>query len=283
MLSTTHRRQPTTAVLVTNRSGRQLRWAFIVALAITLLLLQRAQTPWLMQTYTQLRAIAAPVAKLVQRPGESIASAGTHLDQWWYAQERNRLLEVEYAKLMQWQRLAQQLNQENTGLRALLAMPQRQGALALTAKIIGTRQHAAYRNTIVINRGTDDGVTRDALVVSADGIVGRVVSVEARHADLIRLTDPRMRLPVQLPDGQFAIATGNGSKLLHLDYSDAASLQPGAEIMTSRAGSVVQAGISVGKLVTGAKSGSWYIQPYGDASAVDFVQIVAPPLRENLN
>lgn len=282
MLNPTHRRQPTMAVLVTNRSGRQLRWASIIILASILLLVQRAQSPWFMGGYTNMRAVVSPVATMVQTPATAIASINQNLQNWWYAQERNAQLEADFAKLKQWQQLANTLQQENAGLRALLALPASQQSQQLSAKIIGTRQHAAYRNTVLIDHGSQHGVVVDSLVATADGIVGRIVSVEKRAADFIRITDPRMRLPVALPNGQHAVAIGTGSKLLKLAYLETGDivpeLEPGNTVATSREGSIVPAGLPVGKLVTGSGAHSWFIQPFSSIESIDFVQIIAPPL-----
>ncbi|MFH1810151.1 MAG: rod shape-determining protein MreC [Pseudomonadota bacterium] len=85
---------------------------------------------------------------------------------------------------------------ENRRLRRLLDLERSlPGTRSVVARVIGFGESPNYRN-VRIDRGTRDGVQRRAGVVTADGVVGRVVVASREYADVLLLVDAGMRLDV---------------------------------------------------------------------------------------
>jgi rod shape-determining protein MreC len=88
-------------------------------------------------------------------------------------QENNRLTEVDLSN----QRLRELLNFKKESLRQIVA-----------AEVVG-RDPSPWYQTIVIDKGEADGVTKSSPVVVAEGIVGQVIDVSDRFAKVLLLID----------------------------------------------------------------------------------------------
>jgi rod shape-determining protein MreC len=108
------------------------------------------------------------------------------------ARSENERLRAENEQLKQQVIQNESALQENPRLRSLLnyrnspAFPQEYDGIA--AEVI-SQPSRAFDQTIVVAAGTDDGVTVDAPVVTADGLVGTVTRVTANAARVRLLTD----------------------------------------------------------------------------------------------
>lgn len=63
------------------------------------------------------------------------------------------------------------------------------------AEVIGYSGQFQQRN-LMVNKGSVDGVRRDSPVVSASGIVGKVISVASTHSIVLPFSNPQFRIPV---------------------------------------------------------------------------------------
>lgn len=95
-------------------------------------------------------------------------------------ERRLAALEVERASLTE-------AGRENERLEELLALKQQTRAATRGARILSADVSGAFRS-VVIDAGARDGVRKDAAVVAADGLVGRVVKVGASTA-VVQLVD----------------------------------------------------------------------------------------------
>ncbi len=131
----------------------------------------------------------------------------------------------------------------------------------VVAQVIATEGVPWYRN-VTLNRGLSDGVRLDAPVISATGVVGRVVAVGPHAAKVQLLLDHEAGLGVRIErsritavvSGQagFADAVGN---LLAMKYVPAlADVVPGDVVVTSGLDRMFPKGLMVGR-VQSVKSG----------------------------
>ena len=105
----------------------------------------------------------------------------------------------------------------------------------VAASVVSTTS-SNFDLTVEINRGTDAGIAVDMPVVSADGLVGRVVRVSRLRAIVLLITDPSSNVGVRLVNsGEVAVAGGDGpGKPVHLDFVDTkAEVHEGDRIVTS--------------------------------------------------
>jgi rod shape-determining protein MreC len=119
------------------------------------------------------------------------------------------------------------------------------------------RDPANWWRTIVIDRGSRDGVVTNAPVVTDEGLVGRVSEVGFAQSRVVLLGDPDCRVSVLVGDDksreQGVIAPASSSPLdntlVELGYlSGSSKLSAGQPVVTSGIGGIFPKGIVVGQV-----------------------------------
>lgn len=100
---------------------------------------------------------------------------------------KNAALDVEIARLTS-------VRDENAELRALLGYAERQQTAPVVARVLA-RTPEAGTHTLLLDRGSDDGVAAEMPVVAAGGVlIGKVFKVERATSLALLLTDTRSRV-----------------------------------------------------------------------------------------
>lgn len=147
--------------------------------------------------------------------------------------------------------LLPELSAENARLRGLLALGRRLGFGFVTAEVL----HQAGVSdglTLVLSAGSREGVAVLAPVVTADGLVGLVRSVDPRASIAMAWTHPDFRVSAMIEGARIygVVAARHGERsgevmeLRGVAYRDA--LRPGTRVVTSGLGGVFPRGIPVG-------------------------------------
>lgn len=154
-----------------------------------------------------------------------------------------RDLRVENERLRQ-----QQL--ENDRLRRLLGLAEATPARRwLGARVIGVGMAPGGSQTLTIDKGSDDGVARTMPVVVADGVVGRVGSVQGHTADVLLAIDRNSSIAVRVERTRArANVRGTGKpSSARLDYAlRSEDMIEGDRLVTSGTDGVFPLGILVG-------------------------------------
>ena len=107
--------------------------------------------------------------------------------------------------------------------------------------------------TLIVARGANDGVKKDSIVITRNGLVGRVTEVTGGTASALLITDQKSGVGarVQRPESRaLGVCKGMNSPFLTLTYLDnAADIKPGDEIVTSGIGGVFPGGIRIGTVI----------------------------------
>jgi len=101
-----------------------------------------------------------------------------------------------------------------------------------------------------VDRGTRDGVRRNAPVVTSDGVVGRVIEVTPTTARVLLVADSRSAVGVVVQRiRDLGVVEGRNERVLHLKYlSRTSDVQPGDVVVTSGQGGVFPKGLAVGRI-----------------------------------
>lgn len=162
---------------------------------------------------------------------------------------------------------------ENRDLRRLLQMKQTLPGVSVVADIVGYVPEATRRE-VTIDRGTRDGVHRDSLVVSGDGLVGHVLSAGPSSARVLLVIDPESAVPAYLARARsWGIVTGTWlhAKMKYIDQN--AKLQPGDVVVTGR-GEIYPGGIRIGTVREIDRKDNALYQTAVLEPAVDFHSLV---------
>jgi rod shape-determining protein MreC len=142
------------------------------------------------------------------------------------------------------------LEQENRRLRAVRESSSRVVQRSLVAEIVRVDLDP-FRQRVLINKGTRDGVFRGQAAIDANGIYGQVTRAGPFSAEIILISDPEHAIPVQVNrTGARSIALGTGrSGLLSLPYlPQNADVVVGDLLVSSGLGGVYPPGYPVGKV-----------------------------------
>ena len=141
------------------------------------------------------------------------------------------------------------IQDENDRLKNLLNFRKACPYTVLPAQIIG-RDPSNWSNSIIIDKGLAQGISRNRAVISTKGLVGRVVELGNRSAKVLLITDPNSRVGVIIQrNRQVGILTGGPDGKCRMIYialdSDVAV---GDRVLTAGLGSVFPKDILVGEV-----------------------------------
>lgn len=164
----------------------------------------------------------------------------------------NQRMAAEIARLLGEVRDLKALERENEQLRAVLGFASRAQRDLIPAEIIA-RGRDGWWQTVRINKGAVHGVQTNMAVISVEGLVGRIVSVSARAADVLLISDPTCKVAAQiLRTGSFGILAGrgpqwDGSVVCRMEFINKnVPIRPGDEVITSGLGGVFPRGLLIG-------------------------------------
>ena len=223
-----------------------LRLAILAAAAIALMVADQRQQ-YLPVVRGWLSAAVYPVHWVVDAPfsawravRDSLATRGGLQAENTRLASQNLLLDL---KLQRFEALAR----ENERLREARAGSSRVVQRSLVAEILKVDLDP-YRQRVLVDKGTSDGVFRGQAVLDAYGVFGQVTRTGPLSAEVIMISDPEHAIPVQLNrTGVRTIAVGTGRPdLLSLPYLPrSADVETGDLVVSSGLGGVFPPGYPV--------------------------------------
>lgn len=140
------------------------------------------------------------------------------------------------------------LERENQRLREAREGSARVAQRSLVAEILKVDLDP-YRQRVLVNKGTRDGVFKGQSVLDAHGVFGQVTRAGPVSAEVIMISDPEHAIPVQVNrTGVRTIAVGTGRPdLIMLPYLPrSADVEAGDLVVSSGLGGVFPPGYPVG-------------------------------------
>jgi rod shape-determining protein MreC len=167
-------------------------------------------------------------------------------------ERENRRLRAEVERLKAENASLQEAAAENVQLQQDLGFVRTLPNPPIAAWVIALRPDPNF-NTIVISRGSNDGVHVHSVVVTRDGLVGQVSEVTPNTATVVLLTDRNGMVGARVQRASsraVGLCRGNYSPLIPLiDLSGDADIRPGDKIVTAGYG-VFPPGIPIGTVVS---------------------------------
>jgi rod shape-determining protein MreC len=198
--------------------------------------------------------------------------------------EENKRLHVETTMLKR--RLEQLQDQalETQRLERLLAMRQVSQAEFLTARVVG-KDATNWFKTILLDRGSLEGIRRNQPVLGPDGLVGRVIEVTPTSTRVQLLTDPVSAVGGLIQRTRVTgIVSGNlgaGARVRYLPLM--ADVVVGDEVVTSGMGGVFPKGILIGRIAAVERKSGALFQEATLQSAVDLSRLEEVLILTNLD
>ena len=169
---------------------------------------------------------------------------------------------------------------ENNRLEQLLQFKRQLLYSSVPANVIG-RDPTNWNSSMIVDRGTKDGISIGMPVVAAAGVVGRVAEVGLSMSRVILLTDPQFSLAalVQSPR-ESGLVSGSLQGICRLRYtSPEANIQIGDEVITSKLSTSFPEGLPIGKIIgiraeTNQPAVEYIVQPSVALSKIEEVLII---------
>lgn len=188
--------------------------------------------------------------------------------------EQNRELRSELRQMRAWKEAALQLEQENARLLDLNNVrldPQ----LTYITGVVMADSGSPFRQSVLLNVGSRDGVHDGWAAMDGIGLVGRISGTGHNTARVVLLTDAASAVPATIqPSGQTALVTGDNSAapvLSFLENSD--MVRPGDRVISSGDGAVFPAGLLIGQ-VAKDRSGRMRVRLAADYSRLEFLRVL---------
>ncbi len=135
----------------------------------------------------------------------------------------------------------------NTRLRKLLAFRESANLPMQAARIIGKDPSLWFR-TVIVDRGSNDGIVKGLPVVNGDGIVGQVYTVSPNYSKILLAISPSSAIDVLLQKSRVrGILKGTGTLSYKLEYVlKTVDVQEGDHVVTAGYGGFFPTGMPVG-------------------------------------
>jgi len=165
------------------------------------------------------------------------------------AENRELKQQIEQMRIAQ-VRLSEDAEQARR-LQRLLSFKEKFIAKTVAAQVIGSSGSEQSRS-IYIDKGSADGVKTDQAVITADGVVGKVIDVEQDHtAKVLLVNDESSGVGVVLEKSRLQgilRGTASGELVVEKILSDE-SVPPGERVLTSGGDQIFPKGLNVGVII----------------------------------
>ena len=138
---------------------------------------------------------------------------------------------------------------ENEWLRSLFQYKAVDPEQAVIARVIG-RDTTNLAQSLVINRGSDDGIQPGMVIVAQGALVGHITRVAPRYSTVLLITDPRSSVNGMVQHSRaLGVVSGRGEGRLTLDYvGGTEEVSSGDAVITSGLGGGFPQGIFIGQV-----------------------------------
>jgi rod shape-determining protein MreC len=189
--------------------------------------------------------VVAPVENAVTRTASAVAVEFHTLAHSGSMAAENAALEHKVQELAASNERLKERAAENLQLRRMLGLAQSMPVQTVAASVVGYAPEGSRRE-ITIDRGWRDGVSRDAVVVNGDGLVGHVIDAGAHDAHVLLVIDPSSNVPAYLRGTRtWGIVTGTWQHIRMKYIGQDVKVRFGDTVMTGK-GQIYPEGIVIG-------------------------------------
>lgn len=203
--------------------------------------------------------------------------------------DENKLLRENVKALAANQAYIDSLEKENQALKELMKFKDTNEGLNFIAATVTFRNPESWSNTVKLDVGTNDGVKLNDAVILAEGLIGRIESVEEESSVVRLLISPEMAskvaVKINLEDDSSVEAIidnyDDNSGAFNLSLLEAnEDIQLGDQVVTTGSGGLIPAGIIVGEISFVEQSinqlgSKIHVKPYANFTSFEYVYVVS--------
>ncbi|MBC2712419.1 MAG: rod shape-determining protein MreC [Desulfosarcina sp.] len=203
------------------------------------------------------------------------------------AKENQRLKKALGQSLQQLNRCSE-TDLANDRLRHLLGFEEAIVRPMIAAQVVG-KDPSPWSKTVIVDKGTQDGVRQGDPVVIPEGIAGVIVEASARYAKVLLLIDPNSAVDALVQQTRArGIVKGGGAGYCVFDYVlRKHEISVGDTVVSSGLDGVFPKGLRVGHISEIVRLNAGIFQkvsvtPYVDFEILEEVFIISEPASEDL-
>lgn len=173
----------------------------------------------------------------------------------------NKSLRMQNTNLAYKNMQAQDALLENIRLRKLLGFREKSQLQLTAAEVIGQNPHDIV-NGLLLNAGSEGGIQKSAAVLTADGLVGKIINSENNFSVCQILFDPNSRVSAKIQrNREFGVIAWDGGNQLKLLYiAKTIKVHMGDVIVTSGMSQIFPENIKIGVVVDVSLEGKGMFQ-----------------------
>ncbi|MBI3287492.1 MAG: rod shape-determining protein MreC [Chloroflexi bacterium] len=248
---------------------------FLLALAASVLILALDSSGLLRPVEGTILRTILPLQRALNQVGQDLSNLGQYLrDIDELRQEREELralvdrLTIENVELREAQI-------ENVELRQLLQFVESNPSLQLVAAEVVGRDPLPLSRSLLIDRGSEQGIASGMPVVTARGLVGRIVEVYPRVSRVLLLMDASSSVNARIQNSRATgVVEGTGANTLVMRFiQQAEPLAEGDIVLTSGLGGNFPRRLVIGQVTAVHQSDVELFQSAEVRPAVDFLRL----------
>jgi rod shape-determining protein MreC len=270
-------------MLGTRRTNRRYVLLLLVLTAITLITLDsRREEPGALGAVGRAaHTVVSPIEAAVDAVASPIADWFDGITDGASLKSENRRLNKRLGEYEDRLRRANAALDENEELHRLLGLPVLADVPRTSARVVN-RSPGNFEWTVTIDKGEEEGISPDMVVLGPDGLVGRVLDSWNGGSKVLLLIDPESNVGVRvLPGLVSGIAEGiAGSEELRVDLDVDAQVAVGDNVVTSGLeNSSFPPDLSVGRITEveeqpGGLGTVVRVEPWTDFESLEFVTVL---------
>lgn len=228
-------------------------------------------------------SVVAPLQDGIGQVFRPVGSLMSDVSDFGSLKDQNAELRAEIERLTSQQRQIPEILRENERLKALLGIQDANWTegRTLAARVIANGP-SNYEWTSYLNKGASDGIREDMSVVSAQGLVGRIIFVADGYSKVLLVVDPQHSVGARLTNSsETGVMAGRGLSDLSFEFIDSeVEIADGETVVTSGYDKgVYPPGIPIGRVsdvrtAPDALSQTASVTPVVDFSKLDTVLVL---------
>lgn len=225
---------------------------------------------------------------LFEKPLTSAGKLLSDVSNLWHVHDDNEYLNQQLADQRSYQTLYEEERNKNAELEGLLEMKNALTAAVQVSCRVISRPVTAWDQTITISAGSSSGIEENMVVLSSDGAVGLVESVQ-NNTSVVRLFTSNeltndVAVQISLEDGSSVEGVLRGYNARENRYEinlfdHEAIVSPGQMVSTSGRGGNYPSGIYIGtvtsvRMTDDAIISTIYVQPVPNMNSFSYVEVI---------
>lgn len=231
--------------------------------------------------------VVAPFQKELSAFMQSVKEVWNHYFFLVSASQENQRLKKELGQRLKELNTCNETELANTRLRNLLAFEPKVHQTMIAAQVVG-KDPSPWSKTVVVDKGTKEGVRQGAPVVVPEGIVGVVVEASGNYSKVLLLIDPNSAVDALVQKTRArGIVKGGGADYCVFDYVlRKHTISVGDTVVSSGLDGVFPKGLRVGRISEIVRLNAGIFQkvsvtPYVDFEILEEVFIIVDSIADD--